>query len=164
MKRRVAIVTILLVAGFQAFSTATQRFEHERQSQLEHRSTAAVQEPTGYTAACFATNIDSESRDLAATIFDWRGNNVTATSSCGAHQGPGLPARQRLSSPTPHCDAWSAQAAARHAFAGRRAHPRALPIYSGTAGELEHYRGVSRLPAVLYPGILRLEIDVDSRV
>ncbi|MEP7306332.1 MAG: hypothetical protein ABJA98_12515 [Acidobacteriota bacterium] len=90
MNRTAAIVTILLVAGFQAFSTATQRFEHERQPQLEQRSTAAVQEPTGYTAACFATNLDSESRDLAATIFDWRGNNVTATSSCGAHQGPGI--------------------------------------------------------------------------
>jgi hypothetical protein len=88
MKRHVAVVTILLVAGFQAFSTATQHFEH--QPQWEHRSTAAVQEPTGYTAACFATNLDSESRDLAATIFDWRGNNVTATSSCGAHQGPGI--------------------------------------------------------------------------
>ena len=90
MKRHVAVVTILLVAGFQAFSTATQHFEHEHQPQWEHRSTAAVQEPTGYTAACFATNLDSESRDLAATIFDWRGNNVTATSSCGAHQGPGI--------------------------------------------------------------------------
>ena len=90
MKRSAAIVTILLVAGFQAFSTATQRFDRERQSQFEHRSTAAVQEPTGFTAACFATNLDSESRDLAATIFDWRGNNVTATSSCGPHQGSGI--------------------------------------------------------------------------
>jgi hypothetical protein len=90
MKRSVAIVTLLLIAGFQAFSTAAQDFEHEHQPLLERRSTAAVQEPSGYTAACFATNLDSERRTLAATIFDWRGNNVTATSSCGTNQGSGV--------------------------------------------------------------------------
>jgi hypothetical protein len=83
-------VSILLVAGFQGFTTATQPSEHERHQQLEYRSTAAIQEPTGYTAACFASNLDTERRTLAATILDWRGNDVTATSSCGTNQGPGV--------------------------------------------------------------------------
>jgi uncharacterized membrane protein affecting hemolysin expression len=83
-------VSVLLVAGVQAFSSASQRSDHEHHQQLEFRSTAAIQEPTGYSAACFATNLDTERRTLAATIYDWRGNNVTSTSSCGTNQGPGI--------------------------------------------------------------------------
>src|SRR5688500_18590077 len=93
----VAILMLVLVAGFQAqssFSTGGQRSTD--QQLLEHRpeyarrATPAVHEPTGYTAACFASNLDTRSQILVAEIFDWRGNNVTETSSCGVSQGPGV--------------------------------------------------------------------------
>ena len=56
---------------------------------FEHRSTPAVVEPNDFTAVCFATNLDSSSRDLAAQIIDSTGVDVTETSSCGARQDPG---------------------------------------------------------------------------
>jgi hypothetical protein len=94
MKRHAVLVATALIgvmASLEVPSIARQQLEQEhRHQRLEYRSTAAVQEPSGYTAACFATNLDSESRTLTATIFDWRGNNVTATSSCGTNQGPGI--------------------------------------------------------------------------
>jgi hypothetical protein len=92
------ILLIIAVGGLQtqySFSTARQRGDHEHgdhenQQRFQYRATAAIQEPVGYTAACFASNLDSEIRTLSATIIDWRGNNVTATSSCGTNQGPGI--------------------------------------------------------------------------
>jgi hypothetical protein len=94
MKLHVLLVATILIGvmpSLQVPSIARQQLEQEHSRQrLEYRSTAAVQEPSGYTAAYFATNLDSESRTLAATIFDWRGDNVTATSSCGTNQGPGV--------------------------------------------------------------------------
>ncbi len=69
-------------SGFQTTAGHLQRFEH--------LSTAAIHEPAGFTAACFATNTDSVNRIIVAEIFDWRGDNVTETSSCGVPQGPGI--------------------------------------------------------------------------
>jgi hypothetical protein len=86
------MLTLVIAVGLQAqysFSTP-QAVESRHSQQQEFRSTAAVQEPSGFTAACFASNLDSEPRTLSATIYDWRGNNVTATSSCGTKQGPGI--------------------------------------------------------------------------
>jgi hypothetical protein len=80
-------LSIILIAGLQAQDSIANRGQGHR---VEYRSTAAIQEPSGYTAACFASNLDSEARVLTATIFDWRGDNVTATSSCGTNQGPGI--------------------------------------------------------------------------
>jgi hypothetical protein len=57
---------------------------------VEHLFTPAVLEPNGFIAACFATNLDSVDRDLAALIIDSRGVDVTETSSCGARQRPGV--------------------------------------------------------------------------
>ena len=50
----------------------------------ERLFTAPVLEPNGSVAACFATNLDTVARDLAAQIIDSRGVEVTQTSSCGA--------------------------------------------------------------------------------
>jgi len=49
----------------------------------ERLFTAPVLEPNGSVAACFATNLDTVARDLAAQIIDSRGVEVTQTSSCG---------------------------------------------------------------------------------
>jgi hypothetical protein len=86
-------LSIVLLVGLQAQDRSANRgqgFEREHQPRVEYRSTAAIQEPSGFTAACFASNLDSEARVLTATIIDWRGNNVTATTSCGTNQGPGI--------------------------------------------------------------------------
>ena len=50
----------------------------------ERLFTAPVLEPNGSVAVCFATNLDTVARDLAAQIIDSRGVEVTQTSSCGA--------------------------------------------------------------------------------
>ena len=55
----------------------------------ERLFTTAVLEPNGFTAVCFATNLDSVARDLAAQIIDSTGLDVTQTSSCGARQKSG---------------------------------------------------------------------------
>jgi hypothetical protein len=91
------IVMLIVVAGVQAQSFSTPRQDdsgsqttaghHQR---FEHLSTAAILEPNGYTAACFATNLDAVDRVIRAEIFDWTGSNVTETSSCGVPQGPGI--------------------------------------------------------------------------
>ena len=52
--------------------------------------TEAVLEPNGSVAVCFATNLDSGARDLAAQIIDANGVNVTQTSSCGARLASGV--------------------------------------------------------------------------
>ena len=52
--------------------------------------TEAVLEPNGSVAVCFATNLDSGTRDLAAQIIDANGVNVTQTSSCGARLASGV--------------------------------------------------------------------------
>ena len=46
--------------------------------------TAAVLEPNGFIAVCFATNLDSVARDLQAQIINSNGADITQTSSCGA--------------------------------------------------------------------------------
>ena len=82
---------ILLLAGgiqTQSFFAESEQW-HDRQPRFEQRATAAVQEPAGYTAVCFATNLDTTNRFISADIFDWRGNNVTSAGSCGL-QGPGI--------------------------------------------------------------------------
>jgi hypothetical protein len=56
----------------------------------ERLFTAAVLEPNGSVAACFATNLDTVPRDLTARIFDARGVDVTQASSCGAQQTSGV--------------------------------------------------------------------------
>jgi hypothetical protein len=88
---------LIVVAGVQAQSFSTPRQgdsgsqtkagHHQR---FEHLSTAAILEPNGYTAACFATNLDAVDRVVRAEIFDWTGSNVTETSSCGVPQGSGI--------------------------------------------------------------------------
>lgn len=50
----------------------------------ERLFTAPVLEPNGSVAVCFATNLDTFARDLAAQIIDSRGVEVTQTNSCGA--------------------------------------------------------------------------------
>lgn len=56
----------------------------------ERLFTSAVLEPNGFVAVCFATNLDSVSRDLSAQIVDSRGVDVTQTSSCGAQEKSGV--------------------------------------------------------------------------
>lgn len=96
-KTIIIMIMLVLVAGVQAQSLSTARQDgsgsqitsgHVRR--FEHLSTAAILEPAGYTAACFATNTDTVNRIVLAEIFDWRGDNVTETSSCGVPQGPGI--------------------------------------------------------------------------
>ena len=91
------IFMLVVVAGVQAqsLSTASQDGVASQTTaghfqKFEHLSTAAIYEPAGFTAACFATNIDTVNRIVVAEIFDWRGDNVTETSSCGVPQGPGI--------------------------------------------------------------------------
>lgn len=60
---------------------------------FEQRSTPAVLEPNNFTAVCFATNLESVNRDLAAQIIDSTGADITETSSCGVRQGPGVTCR-----------------------------------------------------------------------
>jgi hypothetical protein len=60
---------------------------------FEHRSTPAILEPNNFIAVCFATNLDSSNRDLAAQIIDSTGADITETSSCGVRQGPGVTCR-----------------------------------------------------------------------
>jgi hypothetical protein len=99
------IFMLVFVTGVQAQSFSTmpqddsdsqrklgpQRFEHlSTPAIFEHLSTPAIAEPEGYTAACFATNVDTVNRIIVAEILDWRGDNVTETSSCGVPQGPGI--------------------------------------------------------------------------
>ena len=91
------IFMLLIVAGVQAQSLSTARQDGSGSQirsghvqKFEHLSTAAIHEPAGYTAACFATNIDTVNRIVVAEIFDWRGDNVTETSSCGVPQGAGI--------------------------------------------------------------------------
>ena len=78
------IVILMAVSGVRAQGRSTHK------SRVESLATAAIHEPVGYTAACFATNLDTVSHILVAEIFDWRGDNVTETSSCGVPQGPGI--------------------------------------------------------------------------
>ncbi len=56
----------------------------------ERLFTAAVLEPNGFTAVCFATNLDNVARDLSVQIIDSRGVDVTQTSSCGAQEKSGV--------------------------------------------------------------------------
>ena len=90
------ILMLVFVAGAQS-SKLFHCAQHDSDSQkkfanpgFERLFTVAIAEPAGYTAACFATNIDSLSRIIVAEIFDWRGDNVTETSSCGVPQGSGI--------------------------------------------------------------------------
>jgi hypothetical protein len=62
-------------------------------SLFEQRSTPAILEPNDFTAVCFATNLDSANRDLAAQIINSTGVDVTETSSCGTGQEPGSTCR-----------------------------------------------------------------------
>jgi hypothetical protein len=57
---------------------------------VERLFTSAVTEPNGFVAVCFATNLDTVARDLAAQIIDSRGVEVTQTSSCGARLTSGV--------------------------------------------------------------------------
>lgn len=91
------ILMLVVVAGVQAQSLSTARQDGSGSQitsghvpRFEHLSTAAIFEPAGYTAACFATNTDTVNRIIVAEIFDWRGDNVTETNSCGVPQGPGI--------------------------------------------------------------------------
>ena len=89
------ILMLVFVAGVQAqsFSTVLSDSDSQKKSGrqvFEHLSTPAIAEPEGFTAACFATNVDTVNRIIVAEIFDWRGDNVTETSSCGVPQGPGI--------------------------------------------------------------------------
>ena len=90
------ILMLVFVAGVQAqsFSTMPQDNSDSQRKpghqRFEHLSTPAIAEPEGYTAACFATNVDTVNQIIVAEIFDWRGDNVTETSSCGVPQGPGI--------------------------------------------------------------------------
>ena len=91
------LLMLVIVASVQAQSLSTARQDGSgshtksgRVPRFEHLSTAAIHEPAGYTAACFATNTDTVNRIIVAEIFDWRGDNVTETSSCGVPQGPGI--------------------------------------------------------------------------
>lgn len=52
--------------------------------------TAAVLEPNGFVAVCFATNLDTVARDLVAQIIDSSGVEVTKTTSCGARLSSGV--------------------------------------------------------------------------
>jgi hypothetical protein len=86
---------LVFVAGVEAQSFSTVLSDSDSQKKFgrqvfEHLSTPAIAEPEGYTAACFATNTDAVNRIVVAEIFDWRGDNVTETSSCGVPQGPGI--------------------------------------------------------------------------
>jgi hypothetical protein len=87
---------LVFVTGVQAqsFSTMPQDDSDSQRKlgpqRFEHLSTPAIAEPEGYTAACFATNVDTVNRIIVAEILDWRGDNVTETSSCGVPQGPGI--------------------------------------------------------------------------
>jgi hypothetical protein len=56
----------------------------------ERLFTAAVLQPNGSVAVCFATNLDNVARDLIAQIIDSRGVDVTQTSSCGAQEKSGV--------------------------------------------------------------------------
>lgn len=92
-----AILMLVLVAGAQAQNLPTANQEGSGSftrpghfQKFEHLFTPAVHQPAGFTAACFATNLDTVNRIVVAEIFDWRGNNVTETSSCGVPQGPGI--------------------------------------------------------------------------
>ena len=60
---------------------------------VERLFTPAILEPNGFVAVCFATNLDSIDRALAAQIIDSRGVDITETSSCGAGQRPGVTCR-----------------------------------------------------------------------
>ena len=91
------ILLLIVIAGVQAQSFSTSRQDDTgsqtmagHRQRFEHLSTAAIHEPNGYTAACFATNLDTVDRVIRAEIFDWTGANVTETSSCGVPQGPGI--------------------------------------------------------------------------
>src|SRR5919108_5189551 len=56
----------------------------------ERLFTAAVLEPNGFVAVCFATNLDTVARDLTAQIVDSTGVEVPQTTSCGARLKPGV--------------------------------------------------------------------------
>lgn len=89
------ILMLVFVAEVQAQSFSTVLSDSDSQKKFgrqvfERLSTPAIAEPEGFTAACFATNDDTVSRIIVAEIFDWRGDNVTETSSCGVPQGPGI--------------------------------------------------------------------------
>ena len=91
------IIMLIFVAGVRAESPSTAGQDGSSSQtttghirRFEHLSTAAIHEPAGFTAACFATNTDTVNRIIVAEIFDWRGDNVTETSSCGVPQGPGI--------------------------------------------------------------------------
>jgi hypothetical protein len=91
------ILVLLLGAAIEADGVSTRMqtdlgsaTNSRHQQRFQSRSTAAVPEPAGYTAACFATNLDTTAHVLNARIFDWRGNNVTETGSCGVAQGAGI--------------------------------------------------------------------------
>ena len=70
------ILMLIVVAGVQAQSLSVPRQDgsgfqpgsSDRQ-RFEHLSTPAILEPDGYTAACFATNVDSVNRVIVAEIF-----------------------------------------------------------------------------------------------
>jgi hypothetical protein len=79
------IFMLVFVTGVQAqsFSTMPQDDSDSQRKlgpqRFEHLSTPAIAEPEGYTAACFATNVDTVNRII-----------VAETSSCGVPQGPGI--------------------------------------------------------------------------
>jgi hypothetical protein len=82
------LLCLTLAVGVQAGSPPGD--SHGKPSAPKSLFTPAILEPDGYTAACFATNVDTVARTISAEIVDWRGDNVTHTSSCGVPQGPGI--------------------------------------------------------------------------
>src|SRR6185436_15832573 len=80
----VALVTII------GSSQGAQILQPPNQMQIAARLfTAPVLEPNGSIAVCFATNLDTVTRDLEARIINSIGVEMTETSSCGAPVGAG---------------------------------------------------------------------------
>jgi hypothetical protein len=91
MKLCTALVIVVSVFLFSLTAPAQVFLPPAAPVQIAERLfTAPVLEPNGFFAVCFATNLDSVARDLAARILESSGRDVTQTSSCGAQQGPGV--------------------------------------------------------------------------
>jgi hypothetical protein len=81
----------MLSAPAQGFETPSASVPGAAAVKIAERLfTAAVLEPNGFVAVCFATNLDTVARDLAARIIDSTGTDVTQTSSCGAGEKSGV--------------------------------------------------------------------------
>ena len=96
------ILMLVFVAGAQS-SKLFHCAQHDSDSQkkfanpgFERLFTVAIAEPAGYTAACFATNIDSLSRIIVAEIFDWRATMLLKPVPVECLKVQALHASQRL--------------------------------------------------------------------